>query len=146
MLANPNLAPPSGLTPACEFQAASFRFAVQLKFDFDQHRIVLAPEDERLSLSSSLSSLKAIRNLRLRVYRDHNQGAEQFMISMARGQRIRVAGIWARVEFRNNSDLGAVICNGDDLWLQVRLKNQTAWIRNEQSWRNIGLEPQSDLP
>jgi hypothetical protein len=146
MLANPNLAPPSGLIPACEFQAASFRFIIELKFDFDQHRIVLAPEDKRLSLSSSLSSLKAIRDLRLRAYRDHNQGAEQFTIAMARGRRIRVAGIWAPVEFRNDDNIGTVTCNGDDLWLQVKLKNRTAWIRNEQSWRSIGLEPQNDLP
>src|SRR5208283_3188488 len=139
MLANPNLAPPSGLTPACEFQAASIRFIIELKFDFDQHRIVLAPEDERLSLSSSLSSLKAKRDLRLRVYRDHNQGAAQFTISMARGQRIRVAGIWAPVESRNDGNLGTVNCNVDDLWLQVKLKNRTAWIRSEQSWRKIPI-------
>jgi hypothetical protein len=146
MLGNPNLAPPSGLLPACEFQAASFRFTVELKFDFDQHRIVLAPGDKRLSLSSSLSPLKAKRDLRLPVYRDHNEGAAQFTISMARGQRIRVAGIWAPVEFRNDGNLGMVTCNGDDLWLQVKVKNRTAWIRNEQSWRSSGLEPQNDLP
>jgi hypothetical protein len=146
MLANPNLAPPSGLTPACEFQAGSFRFIIEFKFDFDQHRIVLESEDKRLSLSSSLLSLKATRDLRLRAYRDHNQGAEQFTIAMAPGQRIRVAGIWAPVEFRNGDNIGTVTYHDDDLWLQVKLKNRTAWIRNERSWRTISLEPQNDLP
>ncbi|MGB7129859.1 MAG: hypothetical protein WBD59_03565 [Candidatus Sulfotelmatobacter sp.] len=146
MLANPNLAPPSGLTPACEFQAASFPFIVELKFDFDQHRIVLAPEGTRFSLISSLSSLKATRDLRLRAYRDHNQGAEQFTIAMAPEQRIRVAGIWAPVEFRNGDNIGTVTYHDDDLWLQIKLKNRTAWIRSERSWRSIGLEPQNGRP
>ncbi|MGA9527856.1 MAG: hypothetical protein WBS24_07065 [Terriglobales bacterium] len=146
MLANPNLAPPSGLTPACEFQAPSFRFLIELKFDFDQHRVVLAPEDKRLSLSSSLLFLKATRDLRLRAYRDHNKGAEQVTIAMASAQRARVAGIWAPVEFRNGDNIGTVTYNDNDLWLQIKLKNRTAWIQNERNWRSIGLEPQNDLP
>ena len=143
MLSNLNLWPPGGMAVGCEFDAGYFRFTAELEFDFDHHQIVSNPTGGRSFRvgGSDKISAKATTVAALRVYRDHDENARQFTISIARGQATRLLAAWAPVLLRTSGDVAVASYDPDKLWFQIELKNQTVWIRGNESSRAIGLHP-----
>ncbi len=141
MLSNLNLWPPGGMALGCEFDAGYFRFTAKLEFDWDRHQIVPTPTDGgafHVGGSAEISA-KAATFSTLRIYRDHDKNAPQFSIRIARGQATPVVAAWVPVLLRSSRDVAIASYDPGKLWLQIELKNQTGWIRGDESFRAIGL-------
>jgi hypothetical protein len=113
-----------------------------LEFDFDHHQIVSNPTRGRLFHvgDSDKVSAKAATVTALRVYRDHDKNARQFTVRIARGRVTPLLAAWVPVFLRTSGDVAIASYDPDKLWLQVELKNQTVWIRSDESFRAIGLD------
>jgi hypothetical protein len=141
MLSNQNLWPPGGMAVGCELDAGYFRFTAELVFDWDSHRIVPTPTAGRTFHvgSSAELSAKATAVSTLRVYRDHDKNAPQATIPIARGQATRLGAAWVPILLRTSGDVAIATYDPEELWLQLKLKDRTGWIRGSESFRDVGL-------
>jgi len=128
--ANRDAAPPSGIIPICFFRAGSMRVVVDLRLDFEHHRIVPAPESKRMFVSTaSGKAVIAVAGAEFRLYRKHNKTmAGQSPITIPLGGKFRVVSVWAPVRLKSDSNIGTVNFDLAGAWFEINSKGKTGWV------------------
>jgi hypothetical protein len=145
MLGSLNAWPQSGLGLGCTFNAGYVRFTANLEFDFDDHRIMLAPEPSRLYLAGDADKLsaKAVRASTLRIYRDHDEHSQHSTTHIIEGQLSRVTAAWVPIALRTCGAISMLTYDSDKLWLEITLGDRRFWIAGSKSFQSIGLRSAS---
>lgn len=130
----------------CSFPTDYFTFMVGLVYNFEHHRILLAPKQNVFGVLSPLPSLplKAKAATRLELYRDHQTAAIHSTVSILPGENVKLLAAWSPVSIGpiENAPEGSMAVSFDStrVWLQIQLNGQVGWIQGSSSYEAIGLD------
>lgn len=132
----------------CHFDTGYFTFTVVLLYDFSHHQITLMPDQKVFSVlfPRPYERLKATASAKLELYSDHEDNAPLSILAISPEDSTKLVAAWSPVSMApvdgGPAGFQGVRHDASQVWLQVRVKGRTGWVRGKRSFEAIGLQIQ----
>jgi hypothetical protein len=135
------------------FENGYFGSEVALKYDYDQHRIVISGVAEAIPIGPGRYGLPVLQRgtssstvrtaSTLDLYSEHASTAARAPVTVSEQDVVQMLGTWAPIAMEPLEGVGSnfeiVRYDRSQEWLQINVNGRTGWIHGAQSFSAVGL-------